>query len=403
MLCWGCSTLAFLYLIFHLLQLINKYSVNLLFQDNFNYYFLLSGHWNFWQRFDVQLGPHREGMGLILSSVIAPATRWNMKAEAIGIGVILILAAIFCLWLKKRAFGRIDWYDLIILPCFFLSPRQYQIWCMTVNSSHGALPLLLVILYCLSWTIADRRRRDACVLIVNFMAVFTGFGLFLGIITCVAFAVMRNKIAVSISLATWVLFFFNYTFDPANPDFAFFDPAIVGMPHAIAIGLAHAANIVDGPLDQICGYFMLAAMAVALAAHWQRFVKGNMQSVVIVSLIGFTLLFVVATVEGRISFGEDCLTASRYVPLIVPGFVGVYLSIATFRNSSARAVLIFIALVIAVNMSLNTRQDDLHMMDQFRAMKLAWISKYRSTGDINKADHGGFMPIYPHPQPRDIR
>ena len=54
-------------------------------------------------------------------------------------------------------------------------------------------------------------------------------------------------------------------------------------------------------------------------------------------------------------------------------------------------------------MSLNTRWDDLHMMDEFKTDKEVWLRTYRSTGDLDKADHAGFMPIYPDPRFKDIK
>ena len=45
------------------------------------------------------------------------------------------------------------------------------------------MPLLLVILYCLALTCEGAVVRYTLALIVNFLAIYTGFGLFLGLIT----------------------------------------------------------------------------------------------------------------------------------------------------------------------------------------------------------------------------
>ncbi|MGD0390653.1 MAG: hypothetical protein ABSC42_17045 [Tepidisphaeraceae bacterium] len=400
---WVGSVAFAAYLIVRLFQLINRYSVNLMFWDNFDYYFLLAGRWNYWQRFTAQVGPHREGFGMILSSAIAPLTRWNTRAEAFAIGAILTLALLLALWMKWRAFHRIAWYDWVVLPAFFLSSKQWEIWSNTVNSSHGALPLLFVVLYCLSWTLKRRALRDGCILAVNFLAVFTGFGFFMGIVTCCVFALTRNRIGLAIALASLALFFVHYKFNPENPNFRFFDSRVVHFHYAMAMGLSHACEFVRPPWDAICGYWLLALLTIAFAVQFRRIASGDVRSIIAASMIGFTFLFMLAAVEGRISFaGDICLNASRYIPLITPGLVGAYLSIDRLPNPWLKTIFVFIALDIAVNTSALVSPDDRHQMDDYRYNKQTWIRTYLSTGDFDRADQGHWLPIYPSPRPADF-
>lgn len=391
-----------IFLIVRLFRLIDRYSVNVLWWDNFNYYFTLAGRRNYWERFTAQLGPHREGAGLLLSSVIAPLTRWNMRAEAFAVGVILVLALITCLAMKARAFRNLAWYDLIVLPSLFLGAKQYEIWCITVNSSHCALPLLFLMLYCLGWTVRNRAMRETFILSINFLSIFTGFGFFLGLVTPIVFAVARNVRAVAISLASLGLFFVNYKFDPANSGFRMFDARILKFPEVVAIGLSHYFNFIAVPFNEIFGYGIMGLVLVIFIAHVRGVLGGKVQSIIAASLIGFTLLYIVATVEGRISLGLYCLTSSRYIPLLTPGFVGAYLSIPMISKAIPRGITIAVAMMLAVYAGGWVYSDDRGGMESTKRDKLAWIAAYERTGDLDVADAAGEKPIYPHPRPADF-
>jgi len=399
---WIAAVALCLHSALRLFHLIDHYAVNLLFYDNFVYYFSLAHRWNYWQRFTAPVGPHREGLGLLLSSVIAPISHWNMRAEAFAIGVILLCAMLAGLWMKKRAFGFVAWYDLIIFSCFFLTPKQWEIWSNTINSSHGVLPLLLIMLWCLSWTIQRKSFRDGSILSVNFLAIFTGFGIFLGLLTSLAFAFRRNKLGLRVSLASLLMFFWRYKFEPANPGFRFLDPAILRLPYAIAVGLSHACNIVVSPWDQIVGYALLALLIAIAVFQFRGFRSGEPRSLIIFSLIGFTFLFSVSATVGRISIGDKFLTWSRYVPLLVPGFVGAYLSIGKMRSSPLRCLCTAIAVAIALRMSLVIAAGDRGSMEKYRTIKVNWINTYFSTGSLTKANHAGELGIYPEPLPDDF-
>jgi len=385
-----------------LFRLIDQYSVNLLFWDNFNYYFLLADRWNYWQRFTAQLGPHREGFGLLLSSIIAPLTNWNMRAEAFCIGAILVIAMLLCLLVKRRAFNRLEWYDVIVISALFFNPRQWEIWGGTVNSSHDALPLAFVMLFCLSWTIARGVFRDVAILTINFLAIFTGFGFFLGIITPTVFALRRNWRAFAISLASLVLFFVNYKFDPAFGGFRFFDPNVLKFPFTMAVALSYACDVNSKPWDQIIGYFLLAFFLAAFAAQARGAARGKVRNIISTSLIGFTILFMLAAVEGRISLGPRCLDEGRYIPLLTPGFVGAYLSISSVPNQFLRLIFVILFAGLALRTSLFIDPIDLSAMIHRARDKQTWIANYQLTGSIDQANQASLKPIYPAPLPADL-
>src|ERR1039458_9983618 len=60
-----------------------RYSVNLLFWDQWDFYTPLFQHASLGQIFNWQHGVHREGIGLVLDKLVLESTRWNSRAEAL--------------------------------------------------------------------------------------------------------------------------------------------------------------------------------------------------------------------------------------------------------------------------------------------------------------------------------
>src|SRR5206468_5438587 len=103
-------------------------------------------------------------------------------AVAIAIGAFVVLAAVLALLLKWRVVGELSWTDVVI-PALLLTPRQWELFVASPNPSHSAMPLVLLLLLALARTIRSRGLRDALLIVIDFGAVFTGFGFFIGVLT----------------------------------------------------------------------------------------------------------------------------------------------------------------------------------------------------------------------------
>src|SRR5262245_60355565 len=97
---------AFAALSTRLMVLISQYAVNVFFMDqwDFNEATLFQKH-SLWEMFCWQNGPHRQGLGALLTFLIDPLFRWNSRTESFFVGAIIILATGCALWLKRRLFG----------------------------------------------------------------------------------------------------------------------------------------------------------------------------------------------------------------------------------------------------------------------------------------------------------
>ncbi len=167
-------------------SLINEYSINILFWDQWDFLEALFTDKGLWELFSWQHGPHRQGVGFFLTKIVADFSGWNTRVESFMIGAVVCLAALTGVFLKLRLVGNITVLDVII-PLLYFSPLQFGLFASTPNVSHGAMPLLLITLFCLCWTIKNITLRYVLCAVINFMTIYTGFGIFIGCIVPLLF------------------------------------------------------------------------------------------------------------------------------------------------------------------------------------------------------------------------
>ncbi|HZC24528.1 MAG TPA: hypothetical protein VE866_14395, partial [Candidatus Binatia bacterium] len=174
---------AFAFFATRLFRLISQYAVNVFFSDqwDFNNATLFQKH-SPWEIFTWQHGPHRQGIGGLFAKLVEPYFGWNSRTESFVVGGVIVVAAICALWLKKKLYGCFSFWDVLI-PALIFVPAQYETLFITANFAHGPFPLLLILLYCLAWTCQNRAARYSLILIINFVTIYTGFGLLLGVLT----------------------------------------------------------------------------------------------------------------------------------------------------------------------------------------------------------------------------
>src|ERR1700739_1949559 len=152
-----------LILVVRLLLQVSHYAVNIFFSDQWDLYnaTLFEKH-SLWEMFRWQHGPHRLGLGALLSKLAESHFRWNSRTEAFLATAIITVAALCALYLKTRLWGSLTIFDIAI-PVIFFTPTQYESLWVTPDFAHGPLPLFLVVLYCLALTCARALTRYALV------------------------------------------------------------------------------------------------------------------------------------------------------------------------------------------------------------------------------------------------
>jgi len=405
------SSIALAYRFF---ALINTYAVNVLFSDQWDIYDPLFREQGFWALFSQQHGPHRQGLGAIVIAIVAGLTHWNSRADAFTVGVIIIGAMLAALYLKRRLFGRWILADAII-PLIFLTTTQYESLVITPNPAHGALPLLLVLLSALGWSVRHSLARYTAVVVLNFLLIFTGFGLFMGLITPLLLALdtfqqVRNRqgnawvlplAALAVALTSIYAFSIGYVFEPAIACFHFPYQRPWEYPWFVGLMLARFLGVSYGPsmaLASILGCALLILMLGVLTYHLLMLVRSGMRdrgiSMSIMLLIGYSLVFCANTAIGRICAGFDSSQSSRYMTLLIPAFFGLYLHILTLRRAPVRYATLALFAALLLPLPAHTSVD-MQVTRGFTVGKQRWEACYLKIENIERCDREAGFLIYP--------
>lgn len=408
-----------LLLIFRFLAVISRYSVNVLFGDQWDFLSSFFDHdptiaeLFFWQH-----GPHREGIGLIADRFLYQLTAWNVRFECFLIGGCIIVAMLLALLLKKRLFGRLEYSDSLI-PMIFLTLAQYETVLITPNPAYSGFPLLLMMLYLLAVLQRNDLVRYGLVLIINFLLTFTGFGVFMGVITIGLFAfacywswrgivtlpLIAPAVGFLIACVSFASFFVRYKFAPAVDCFVFPYHPLVDYPWFVALMFSTFAGL-RSPivLVTILGAILLGFALYIFGAGLRRVARPDSlgQSplrhlthgtrVTIAILLGYSLLYAANTSVGRVCLGLPApAQSSRYTTLLIPAFLAIYFYLLAVPSKKVRdAAMIVLAMVlIPGHVHLSARAT------LFADGKRAWSSCYKQTEDIAACDSARKFKIYP--------
>jgi hypothetical protein len=408
----GC---AFVILAARLFRLADRYAVNIFFGDQWAFHSsdLFEKH-SLWQMFRWQYGPHRLGLGPLLSELIEPSFRWNSRVESFVVCSVVVLAAGCALLLKNRLFGSISILDIAI-PIVYLTATQYESLFINSDLAHGPLPLVLLTLYCLGWTVGDVLVRYILVLALNFVIIYTGFGLFLGFLTppllvsdfCVN---LRGKTkarfyfagAFLISCASVASFFYDYKFQPAVTCFSLKPRMPLQYFWYVALMFANLWVKGVGLLPKLIGSLVVLSLVWTMLVAVIKLVRSDsrswMKHAASATLVGYALLFSVTAAIGRICLGLGSAQSSRYMNYVTLGVFGVYLHLFSLESPRLRRVLLGVA-IVALLATVPIQSEDRGLMKSFSEIKGNWRSCYLGGGSISECDTRAGSKIFPQPQP----
>lgn len=413
---WLFVSVALIFYGARMFRLISRYAVNVFFADqwDFNNATLFEKH-SLWQAFDSQHGPHRQGLGALFQKMVDPLFGWNSRTESFVIGGVIVAAAICALWLRRRLYGNLTVFDVLI-PAVLFIPGQWATWFMSANFAHGPFPLLLILLYCLAWSSRSLAVRYPLVLLVNFVTIYTGFGIFIGVLTPLLLILdywassAQDRLsktyfigALLVSAASLGSFFLGYWFQSGLQCFSFQPEspmsylAFVGLMFANFFGVRH----VTLPAE-IIGTMMLMAVLIPLITCIWSLLRQNRcklaqndrtRAVIISCLTAYTLLFCANTAYGRLCGGLTVATSSRYVIYLEPAVIGLYFFLLSLRQATAQKFLLsgFLLTVVAASFYL-----DRGGMGFSRDVKQRWKTCYLQTEDIEGCNRVAGFPIHPN-------
>lgn len=423
-----------------------RYSVNLIFWDQWDFYTPLFNHASLWRIFTWQHGPHREGIGLVLDKFVLESTRWNSRAEALFMVAALLAATLVALRLKQMLFGSpgyrdLDYKDLddkdldysdIAIPCLVLTFAQMEALVGEANPSYSAIPELLIGLYCLAWMLPKPGARYAAILVLNFLLIYTGFGFFMGVVTIAVllFDVLDRQralptesasrifpaVALLLATASLASFFYHYRWDPAVPSFHFPDAHPLKYPWFIGLMMSYFLGLRTIVIASVAGSFLALVAIAILIWHGLRLWRDRDGSAVdrslvrtadrrvdrrvdrtIVILLGFSLLFEANAAIGRVCLGMPAAAQiSRYMGLLVPAYLAIYFHLLTWRKSTLRTVVLVVFVIALIPAAV--RMPNGYSPQVVSDGKQAWKACIRQTGNIDYCDHATGFTLYPDPR-----
>ncbi len=408
----------YLALLIRLIWFVNINSVNVLFWDQWDFLEpLFKDKINFWEVFASQHGPHRQGLGGLLTAVVYPLSGWNVRVDVfISIGVYAI-SCLIAMEIKRCLWGKFSWIDIVI-PLAYFSLLQYETFIGTPNPAHGTVPVFLVTVSAYILTMSRQVLKVILMALLVFLTSYTGFALFSGIpiiLLLVYFSLkattfkIRVVAIVSLIMAClfFLSFFINYTNAPAADCFEFPHDKPFEYVKFISIQFGHALGIDKFPNIRIvflvnrvfCSIIFLGLIAICCYSVYSFISYLSNKSMIIFYLSSFTLLFTFFTAVGRVCLGFETALSSRYVPYAIPGILALYFVYLELSNNPKfklwqRYLLISAVILLFVRKEVLSTAEK-QSINWYRQGKKAWVECYLKHHDIEFCNKTANFKVYP--------
>jgi hypothetical protein len=408
----GLVALSLVLLSLRLFAFIHRHAVNLLFQDQWDFWTGMFQGRPLWDLFFWQHGPHREGLGYLVIRATAMLSGWDTRVESFVIGGVFVVSAGIALALKRRLVGRWSGFDVAI-PLIVLTLGAWETLVGTTNPAHGSLSLLLLLLTLMAQTLERPALRVGLTVIGSFLAVFTGFTVLLGplvsallLLWTVDAFLRRQDRALHVagllaSLATLGLFFtYRYHFTPAADCFVFPDPHPANYLRYIGVVLLRPFQLPRTVLGGVLGVALLVVAVLLLVGSVLATVRTMGRDAgprTVMLLVGFAFLFAMNSAVGRVCLGVEQGASSRYVPYMLCLPLAMYLAAWSIPGTTTRRALLGALLALCVIKEVRSRANESAAGAQARA-KRAWQACYLRLGEVRACDRESGFSIYPAPE-----
>ena len=404
---------ALTFMAIRLADFVNRYAVNILYWDQWDFLQGLFDGADLWSLFRWQHGPQRQGLGNLIIAVLYSATGWDGRVDAAATAVVMLLSTIAGLWLVKRLCGPLRPWDVVV-PLIFLTTSSVETYVVATNLAHGPLPALLLTSYALALTSPSHTARGVTLVLLNFFAVNTGFTLVLGGITLLLLSLQVSApgrtvhdrllygAGVAAGIGTLLVFFHGFVPLSSAPCFQFphsrpweyvpYTGFVLARPFGFIAGNS-ASQVVTATVVALgmTGFVMYAGVRLIRSRGDSAFWAATF------SLAGFALLFAAGTAAGRVCLEFTSANASRYIPYMLPGMLGLYLVIRRRAAKSPVAYALLPVFLVAC-IAKETGEASKSEAETYFKYKQRWRDCYLATHDIGVCDASAGHPVYPSPE-----
>lgn len=390
------------------------------FNDQWDFYpvFSWADQVSYFNLFFQQFGPHRLGLGHVLSVALGRLTGFDLRYE-VWLGLFIFAFNGFLAWkLKVRLTGKKHPVDIFlwVLP---LNLAQGEIFVAHINFYMGPVPQLLILLmaHCLV-----RGLRSVSSLLtflgLNFLAVFSGYAFFAGLLSPVVlifkvFAERNSRLraqyllGLALSLGTLWLFSISYHFSSAVACYQFPHPRPWEYFGYVAFmfgrflfenakGLPFVAGLlcIAGFILAVVYYLREARSALFLPQakkdHFWETQATPETYLAPLFLLGFGALYCGAAAVGRICLGVSQGSSSRYIPYLVLPVIALFI----YFSQRQKKRLLFFMLSLFLVSEFYWRQRDMNKtFAMYSIGKKEWQKCYLELGStLECSQKVGFKP-----------
>jgi hypothetical protein len=413
---WAFLCTVFVALAARQLAFVNRYAINVMFWDQWDFYRPAFHHQGIWAAFDEQFGPHRQGIGFLLALLVDHLTEWNSRGDAFAASGLIIIAAALAVLLARRCGIRAP-LALLGVPLLFLTLRQFEHFVGATNLSHAAMPLVLIMLYGHALFLLPGPKRSLALGVLVFLMLFTGFAQLAGYVAIViavldlwasarrreSLAARWHALTLALMLIAAAVFLHGFEFDRMDPN----SPAQLRVPATAFLlflirMLGNFFGLPPGSLggDMVGGlcWAVLAIIGVCqLSRVWREGPAGAPADTVLLFLTGETLLYGLETAAGRAHLGLiDPPAASRYVTLLIPAGLVFLIQFGRLRKPWGAPLLAAYALAL-VPATLWLSKKEWSSVHWFSDGRAAWKRAYLASHSQAAADQASNFKVYPGP------
>jgi hypothetical protein len=248
------------------------------------------------------------------------------------------------------------------------------------------------------------------VLTINFVTIYTGFGVFLGLLTPLLLVIdyrvnprgtPKGRVyllaGLLLSLASFASFFIGYKIQTAADCPVSHLQSPMSYAWFVCLMFAPFLSVRGiGLLPTVAGAVVVCALLASLALAIRNALRAQGEHVAgymaITILTAYCLLFCLGTAYGRLCLGIQNAQESRYAIYLDLGLLGIYFSLLTTSNVIARNAL---AVVFALSLlgAVQPSQSVHYTMTIEHNVKQAWKNCYLAIGDIEECNH--YSKVYP--------
>jgi hypothetical protein len=260
----------------------------------------------------------------------------------------------------------------------------------------------MMMLYCLALLGRNRLLRYSLVLTLNFLLIYTGFGLFMGAVTIGVFLLecywsWRRMTSVPfaqafaglfVACASLASFFVHYTFSPYVDCFEI--PHNRGLQYFQFIALMFSSFVVPRPLHVSFGMTALGAAIFlvvlgVLGWHLRSLLKharfdGHLIGTI---LLSYCLLFAGNAAVGRLCRGLQMAYSSRYITLLIPAFLAIYFYLLSQSWRGKRNLVLALWILLLLPAAVRKPWEDIRW---YSNGKRDWANCYVRTENIHYCD-----------------